>query len=76
VTSRRALPAQRLPRTRRLPAQPVAMLFAWNFSRNAHEPRGHSSWQQFGILHGPEEQSRPRGGTCIGVTDQPQYPRL
>ncbi len=32
VTSRRALPAQRLPRTRRLPAQPVAMLFAWNFS--------------------------------------------
>ena len=29
-----------------------------------------------GILHGPEEQSRPRGGKSIGITDQPQYPRL
>jgi hypothetical protein len=28
------------------------------------------------ILHGPEEQSRPCGGKRIGVTDQPQYPRL
>ena len=26
------------------------------------------------ILHGPEEQSWPRGGKSIGVTDQPQYP--
>ena len=32
--------------------------------------------QTLGILHGPEEQSRPRGGKSIGVTDQPQYPRL
>ena len=32
--------------------------------------------QTRGILHGPEEQSRPRGGKSIGVTDQPQYPRL
>ena len=29
-----------------------------------------------GILHGPEEQSRPRVGKSSGVTDQPQYPRL
>ena len=32
--------------------------------------------QTRGILHGPEEQSRPRGGKSIGVTDQPQYPWL
>jgi hypothetical protein len=32
--------------------------------------------QMRGILHGPEEQSRPRGGKSICVTDQPQYPRL
>jgi hypothetical protein len=32
--------------------------------------------QTRGILHGPEEQSRPRGGKSIGITDQPQYPRL
>ena len=32
--------------------------------------------QTRGILHGPEEQSWPRGGKSIGVTDQPQYPRL
>ena len=32
--------------------------------------------QTRGILHGPEEQSRPRGGKSLGVTDQPQYPRL
>ena len=32
--------------------------------------------QTRGILHGPEEQSRPRVGKSIGVTDQPQYPRL
>ncbi len=32
--------------------------------------------QTHGILHGPEEQSRPRGGKSIGITDQPQYPRL
>ncbi len=29
-----------------------------------------------GILHGPEEQIRPRGGKSIGITDQPQYPRM
>jgi hypothetical protein len=29
-----------------------------------------------GILHGPEEQSRPRGGKSIGITDHSQYPRL
>ncbi len=33
-------------------------------------------FQTHGILHGLEEQSRPRGGKSIGVTDQPQYPRL
>ena len=32
--------------------------------------------QTRGILHGPEEQSRPRGGKSIGITDQPEYPRL
>ena len=32
--------------------------------------------QTRGVLHEPEEQSRPRGGTSIGITDQPQYPRL
>jgi hypothetical protein len=32
--------------------------------------------QTCSILHGPEEQSRPRGGKSIGITDQPQYPRL
>ena len=32
--------------------------------------------QTRGILHGPEEQSRPGGGKSIGDTDQPQYPRL
>ncbi len=32
--------------------------------------------QTRGILQRPEEQSRPRGGKSIGVTDQPQYPRL
>jgi hypothetical protein len=26
------------------------------------------SVQTLGILHGPEEQSRPRGGTSIGIT--------
>jgi len=32
--------------------------------------------QTCGILHGPEEQSRPHDGKSIGITDQPQYPRL
>ena len=33
-------------------------------------------FQTRGILQGPEEQSRPRGGKSIGVSDQPEYPRL
>ncbi len=32
--------------------------------------------QTRGMLHGPEEQSQTRGGQGIGVTDQPEYPRL
>jgi hypothetical protein len=32
--------------------------------------------QTRGILHGTEEKTRPRGGKSIGITDQPQYPRL
>ncbi len=28
------------------------------------------------ILHGPEENSWFRGGKSIGITDEPQYPRL
>ncbi len=32
--------------------------------------------QTRGILHGPEEQSRTRGGKSIRITDQPEYPRM
>ncbi len=46
------------------------------FLQAHRETHGALPVQTSGILHGPEEQSRTRGGESIDVTDQRQYPRL